>query len=363
MSVARPSAAQGLATHQTIRCVVIPILVTAYFCPSLCQPLVDRIWKTLCSLAVYKWSTFETIWTVLCYAFIEPYITTVFMKNPEWRFIPPSDKHFRHKPKGMRRVTRRKAEIFTYIAPLLAMDLVMIKKFADVSLSAILESGNYHNFDVQSQPLMSEIYNNGTTVSTPAFSSTPPRTFLIPTLHNFTLSSPLQLHRALPLEAPSSRRLVTELILSFFIYDTLFFLFHLSLHIIPPLRSLHAPHHYHPVQLHPQVTNQLSIPERLGLVLLANFSLNIIGSHVLTRTLFVPIFVWLLVEIHCGMDVPWGYDKVLPKGWGGGARKHMKHHNTGAGGLEPFFGWWDSLWEWTVERVNTGSERGDAKVR
>ena len=56
--------------------------------------------------------------------------------------------------------------------------------------------------------------------------------------------------------------------------------------------------------------------ERLGLVLLANFSLNVIGSHVLTRTVFVPVLMWLLVEIYSGLELPWGYAKVLPKGWG-----------------------------------------------
>lgn len=106
----------------------------------------------------------------------------------------------------------------------------------------------------------------------------------------------------------------------------LFFLFHLTLHTIPPLRSLHAPHHTHHAhhaQLHPQATNQLHVFERLGLVLLANFSVNVNGSHVLTRPVFVPVFVWLLVEIHSGLE--------LPKGWGGGARKHWMHHQGGEG--------------------------------
>jgi cholesterol 25-hydroxylase len=76
---------------------------------------------------------------------------------------------------------------------------------------------------------------------------------------------------------------------------------------------------------------------------------------VLTRTIFVPVFVWLLVEIHCGMDLPWGYDKILPPGWGGGARKHMNHHRTGKGGFEPFFCVWDALWETSVgARKNEG---------
>jgi cholesterol 25-hydroxylase len=285
---------------------------------------------------LYNWSTFETIWTVFLYAAIEAPMTVVFMKHPEWRFVQPpaskSGKPARTKPRGMRRPSRRLGEISLYVAPLLAMDLTMIKKFADVEIEDILTSGGYE----------SRIFTaDGTT-------SHPPKTFLVPTLHNFTPSSPLQLTRALPTSPPTSRRLVFELISSFIIYDFLFFLFHLSLHKLPILKTFHTKHHAHDAQLNPQVTNQLSIVERLGLILLANFSLNIIGSHVLTRTVFVPVFVWLLVEIHCGMDVPWGYEKILPKGWGGGARKHMRHHNVGEKGFEPFFCWWDGFWEWAA---------------
>lgn len=64
-------------------------------------------------------------------------------------------------------------------------------------------------------------------------------------------------------------------------------------------------------------------------MLLANFSVNVIGSRVLARPVFVPVFVWLLVEIHSGLE--------LPKGWGGGARKHWMHHRGGEGSFEPFF--------------------------
>jgi cholesterol 25-hydroxylase len=125
---------------------------------------------------------------------------------------------------------------------------------------------------------------------------------------------PLQTCRALPLYASSSQQLVLELVTS------------LALHTIPHLRGLHAPHN---AQLNPQATNQLHVFERLGLVLLANFSVNVNGSHVLTRPVLVPVFVWLLVEIHSGLE--------LPKGWGGGARKHWMHHRGGEGGFEPFF--------------------------
>lgn len=317
------------AAAQIIRRVLIPLILTSLAFPAIYQPLLDHAWGTLRDTTVYNWSTFETIWTVFCYAATEVPLTSVFIKHPEWRFRQPSKSttDVRSRPRGMRRPSRRVGEILLYMAPLLAMDLAMIKKFAGVPLSDMLQSGGY---DTDYAP--TNIWS-------------PRKTFLVPTLHNFSSSSPLQVARALPVEAPSSRRLVLELITSFVVYDASFFAFHLSLHAIPVLRRWHAPHHSHDAQLNPQVTNQLSVFERLGLVLLANFSLNSIGAHVLTRTLFVPVFVWLLVEIHSGMDLPWAYDKVLPSGWGGGARKHARHHNIGESGFEPFFCWCDGLWE------------------
>jgi len=333
----------SFSTATQIRLIVAPLLFTAILLPQAYQPFLDILWRFLLGTSPYNWSTFETIWTVFLYAAIEVSITVVFMNHPDWRFIRPSPKTSklstgspsRSRPRGMRRPSRRIGEIALYITPLLALDLTMIKKFADVDMAAILASGGY---DLRAFDAI-----DGTTTT-----SHPPKTFLVPTLHNFTASSPIQLTRALPSSPPSSRRLVLELIASFLIYDCLFFLFHLSLHKLPGLKAFHAKHHAHDAQLNPQVTNQLTVVERLGLVLLANFSLNIIGSHVLTRTVFVPVFVWLLVEIHCGMDIPWGYEKVLPHGWGGGARKHMRHHNVGEKGFEPFFSWWDGVWEWAI---------------
>ncbi|CAK3962449.1 cholesterol 25-hydroxylase [Lecanosticta acicola] len=309
----------------------VVLFASAVLAPQLWQPFMTVTWAYLRSWSVYKWSTFETLWTVFCYAAIEPYLTVVFFKHPEWRIAhekqtaktPP-------KPKGMRRPARRGLEALTYVAPLLMLDLLMIKKFANVSLEDMLQSGNY-------DPSLASAGGHKAT-------------FLVPSLHNFSLASPLQTTRALPVEPPSSRRLALELVTSLVIYDALFFAFHLAMHLLPGLRAWHRPHHSHG-EIHPQVTNQLHIFERLGLVLLANFSLNIIGSHVLTRTIFVPIFVHLLVEIHSGLDLPWGYEKMLPAGWGGGARKHAKHHRDGEGGFEPYFNWCDGIWQGLISRV------------
>jgi cholesterol 25-hydroxylase len=335
-----------------IRYGLCTLLLLSVLMPGVFQPFLTRSWDFIRSLTVFQWSTFETLWTVLCYSLAELLLTLVFLKRPEWRLqtghttkiiekgekIPQGSK--RTRPRGMRRPSRRLMEGLIYVLPLLTMDLTMIKKFAGVPLSEMLETGNHH----KTNPL-SQINETSNGLLSPRSS------FLVPTFHNFTLDSPLQIRRALPLLAPSSTRLSLELITSIILFDLLFFLFHLLLHYVPTLHSWHAPHHKHDAQLNPQVTNQLSVPERLGLVLLANFSLNIIGAHVLTRTLFVPIFVWLLIEIHCGLDLPWGYEKILPAGWGGGAKKHMRHHRFGTADFEPFFCWCDAELERIQRRM------------
>lgn len=321
--------------------VVLSIFIgTAIVLPGLYQPALEYLWSNLRQNAAYRSSTFETFWTVFCYAAIEVPITVAYMRHPEWRLTqqgkPAGLEAKASKPKGMRRPARRGMEALVYIAPLLTLDLLMIKKFADVPLEDMLRTGNY---DIEAT--MRErggLYSHKTT-------------FLVPSIHNFSLNSPLQTQRALPMAEPSSRRLALELVASIVLYDALFFLFHLSLHVIPGLRAWHRPHHKHG-EMHPQITNQLHVFERLGLVLLANFSLNILGSHVLTRTLFVPMFVWLLVEIHSGLDLPWAYDKLLPQGWGGGARKHAAHHREGESGLEPYFNWCDNGWEAICRRFS-----------
>lgn len=309
-----------------LRGTLVSVATSAVLFPGFYQPILDRAWHTLRNNAIYKSSTFETFWTVFSYAVIEPWMTVIFLQHPEWRLAANNKKSDGPlaRPHGMRRPSRRLLEGLTYVLPLLCLDLTMIKKFADVPLEDMLASGNYDPELARHRCKGNTCYSN----------------FLMPSLHNFSLSSPLQTQRALPEQAPSSKRLVLELIASFVIYDAVFFAFHLAMHILPGLKSWHAPHHTH-AEIHPQITNQLHVFERLGLVLLANFSLNIIKSHVLTRTLFVPVFVWLLVEIHSGLDLPWGYEKLLPKGWAGGARKHARHHAGGEGGLEPYFEWCD----------------------
>ncbi|KAG8531825.1 uncharacterized protein KY384_003461 [Bacidia gigantensis] len=300
------------------------ILGSAVFAPSLYQSFLDSTWAFLLQFSVYRASTFETLWTVLIYAVVEASYTYRFVHNPQLRLAARKSQDDTKSLPKMQRPKHRVREGLTYIAPLLLMDLTMIKKFRGVQIRDIVLSGNY---DINTEGISEN--------------------FLAPTLHHFTWRSPLQIKRALPLMAPTSRQLVCQLGLSILVYDAVFFWFHLALHKLPILSKLHAIHHKHS-EIYPQITNQLDIVERLGLVLLANFSLNIIGSHVLTRTLFVPMFVWLLVDIHSGLDQAWGYDKLLPRGWAAGSKRHSHHHQYGTKFYEPFFNWWDDGLQWAA---------------
>lgn len=310
------------------------LLFVAIFIPSVFQPLLSHLYSFLYQSSFYRFSGFETIETVLCYIIIEPLYTYKFGRNPQLR-IDVRDAGLqltdRGKPKvpKMRRPSKRMGELMTYVSPLLLMDFTMIKKFAGVPVSDIRQTGGY-------RPL------------TDAEMESISASFLLPTLHNFSWRSPLQLRRALPPLPPTSRRLVLELMTAFFIYDALFFFIHIAFHRIKFLARIHRPHHTH-IEIHPQVTNRLSVAERLSLILLANFALNISGSHVLTRTAFVPFFVGLLIDVHSGLDLPWSYDKILPFGMGTGSRVHAIHHRTGESAFQPFFCWWDAGLEW-IER-------------
>ncbi|KIW12286.1 hypothetical protein PV08_09563 [Exophiala spinifera] len=339
------------------------VLITAVIFPTFYQPMLTTLYNYLYSSTFYQLSTFETIVTVVSYGIIEPKYTTHFAHNPELRIDvrpgtlrvkskrsnttssttgqPDEDSLTMPKLPKMKRPSKRLGEILRYVSPLLLLDLTMIKKFADTPVDDIRVSGGYAPV-ATTATLMSTGSSRSINTTADAPLKSISGSFLLPTLHNFTRSTPLQLRRALPPVPPTSRRLVLELAASFFIYDMLFFLCHLCFHHVPFLARHHLPHHKHH-EIHPQVTNQLSIVERLCLVLLANFSLNIIKSHVVTRTIFIPIFVTLLIQVHSGMDLRWGYDKFLPRGWASGSRGHARHHRTGEGVYAPFFTWWDRI--------------------
>lgn len=105
-------------------------------------------------------------------------------------------------------------------------------------------------------------------------------------------------------------------------------------------RHVHKVHHTHHT-VHWGVTNQLSYAERVFFVLTANAMLKILGAHPLTRSVFVPVFLFLLTDSHCGFDLPVWMDKVVPFGIMAGCKGHTAHHLRHDGNYQPFFTYLD----------------------
>uniref|UniRef100_F6Q7R7 Methylsterol monooxygenase 2-2 n=2 Tax=Ciona intestinalis TaxID=7719 RepID=F6Q7R7_CIOIN len=156
----------------------------------------------------------------------------------------------------------------------------------------------------------------------------------------------IQVTRQLPEDPPLLGDMVRHLVVGLVLYDVAFFLQHFTFHKIPTLyRLFHKKHHTH-TSVNVKVTNRLHVIERILLVLSANFGLWIQGAHPLTRSVFIVVFISMLIENHCGFDFPYSYDKILPDGLVGGSRRHCEHHHNGNKNYQPIFTYIDALMDW-----------------
>lgn len=148
---------------------------------------------------------------------------------------------------------------------------------------------------------------------------------------------------ALPELAPSLYRLCVEVLACFLLFDTLFFVWHYSMHRFQWLfRNVHKQHHQNQALLALAAQDASSL-ELLSLLVLALVSAWIVGCHPLSEALFHLLNSWLAVEDHCGYDLPWGLHKLLPSFGFGGAPFHQLHHTTHRGNYAPYFTHWDLL--------------------
>ena len=227
ISSARPRSDQSL---MILRLSLGIIFITGLLFPSIYEPLLNWIYGHLSQSSIYRLSFAETLQSLVCYITFEVIYTYKFARSPERRIDRRGPIHVREDrsspviPFKMKRPSVRGLELLTYVAPVLMMDLTMIKKYAGVGIDDIRESGGY-------------------AAGPPDGGADIKATFLAPTLHHFTWESPFQTYRALPLAAPSSRRFITELCLALLIYDSLFFMIHLLFHRVPVLAAFHQPHH------------------------------------------------------------------------------------------------------------------------
>ena len=281
----------------TLRTFVLVFLcLCAYFRVNL-QYYIDCSWNFLNTSWIFNSVYFETWWATFCYAWMIPvYPFALHYINSFDRYkVNPSVTYVHQSISGMLK------EAVYYMTPLMLLDTFIVKKYAGVD----------------------------------------------PSIWELKRQSILQTTRALPEEAPTVLQVAFQLVASIMLYDALFFAVHLVLHKNMWLyKNIHAYHHNHDV-MHPHVTNQLTVIERISLILSANFALKVFNSHPFTRLLFVPTFVFLLVDNHTGYDLPFGLHRVVPFGILGGPEKHYNHHLQGARNYQPIFTYLDYLLEKT----------------
>ena len=126
----------------------------------------------------------------------------------------------------IRTLQHRIGEIFQYVTPLVLLDLIMVKKFVGVPKEDIIRSGGYDlpsAFRGDTAPSMRSPLDSLTGLEIRG-------TWRVPTLHNFSSASPVQLTRALPRHAPSSRDITIGVLGALALYDILFFVSHLAMH-------------------------------------------------------------------------------------------------------------------------------------
>ncbi|ESP05589.1 hypothetical protein LOTGIDRAFT_103020 [Lottia gigantea] len=278
-----------------IRAIIVLVFLLGYIFREYLQTIINESWSFLLESSVFNSVYFESWWATLCYAIVIPVYPFGI------HYIEPLDKYkidpsvtYVHQT-----IMELVGQAVIYLSPLMLMDTFMVKKYAGVE----------------------------------------------PTIWVEKRQSWIQTTRALPEDPPTLFFLVFDLFGSILIYDALFFFFHFAIHKNNWLyKNLHAVHHHHD-KMHAHITNQLSVSERIILILSANFALKILNSHPLTRLLFVPVFIFLLVDNHLGYDLPFGWDKIVPFHLMGGPRKHYHHHIHGGGNYQPFLCYLDQLLE------------------
>lgn len=256
------------------------------------QEYVDRGWEALIEKEWFLSVYFETWWTVLVYTTL----VVVFMLMSVLPLLTEFKLNVAARPKPQ--LGRYAVQFFLYVTPIFALDAFTVKHYAGVPREAL-----------------------------------PRTTWLI-----FNWAKEQQTTRIFPSAAPRVWEILWHMVVATVLYDLFFCTAHFFLHKVPFLyQHLHKSHHSHPQGMLADVTGQLALAENLADILLANLALKLVGAHPMTRFLYVPILLLLLVDNHAGFDFPWNYHRVVPFGVCGGGPAHFDHHQKSAVHYQPFF--------------------------
>jgi len=172
------------------------------------------------------------------------------------------------------------------------------------------------------------------------------------------ITAPRRHRRLAAFTAPTTMKILGDVVGGLLLYDILFFCGHWMMHKVPLLyKMVHKKHHKtEEVRACEQV--RLSLAEEVYDVGCSIVALNWMGAHPMARTLYNLIIVFLLCELHCGFDFPWAPQNVVPFGVVTGSRRHHYHHRFGHHYYQKFF--------FTVDRLfgffqkDDGSLKGDS---
>jgi len=302
--------------HCIRACFIIAALVSVV-CQGSVQQVVESLWSHLHDSAWYRSVYFETVHAVVCYVLLNGVYAVLYCWPATWRYrldniedgkpfrgvvdvtellLPDGWKHELTLLEKLSLLRTPTLHAVTYMGPLVLLDTFTRKKYPGVDV---------------------DIWN-----------ALPP-------------NGCVQSERLLPVASPSAHVIAAQVVLALVFYDLFFFCVHYVLHSSTFLYNvIHRKHHFH-TSLVANHTDRLHILERLVIVLGANEILKLLSAHPLTRTAFVFVFVFLLVDSHSGFDFPLNYDKLCPIM--GGSKYHYHHHMGRVCNLAPFFVWNDAL--------------------
>lgn len=128
----------------------------------------------------------------------------------------------------------------------------------------------------------------------------------------------------------------SEVALGLLLYDFFFFFGHNLLHKVPLLyKNVHRKHHTsQTVRAGDSVRH--SFLDGVWDVICAVAALNILRANAMSRLAFNAVAIALIVEAHCGMQLPWMLSSVFPCLFAG-PRLHDVHHVQGKSNFAKFF--------------------------
>jgi len=135
--------------------------------------------------------------------------------------------------------------------------------------------------------------------------------------------------RKLPTEFPTFYGMITEIAISLFYYDLLFFIGHIIMHKSKYLyKHVHACHHMSPVIRATDTIRHTAIDGSWD-VACSVMALKLAKAHFLSRSVYNIIAITLITEVHSGMNFPWMIHNVVPFHLLAGSQVHEVHHRIG----------------------------------